>query len=195
MNDPFQQIPVLPVVIPLGAVIFALLLWRLNAERIFSVPRAMVAAALAVYAAGIVGNTIFPIYLNPITGGTNWVPGLAIIPFADYEWGDAVTNILVFVPLGILSALLLAKPSWWKVLIAVAGTSLGIEVAQLAAQKFFAGGHIADINDLLSNIAGGMLGYGLLLILSRIPQVSGLVDRFRWSQVPAPAEIPAPVAA
>lgn len=185
MSDPFEQIPVLPVVIPLGVIIFGLLLWRLASTRLFSVPRALVAAALAVYAAGIVGNTVFPIYLDPLTGGDDWTPGLALVPFADYEWEDAAMNLLIFVPLGMLVVLLLAKPSWWKVLLIVAGTSLGIETLQFAAQKYFAGGHIADVNDLLSNVVGGMLGCALLAALSRVPRLAGMIDRFRWARTPA----------
>ncbi|MFF3026153.1 VanZ family protein [Microbacterium sp. NPDC057944] len=181
------QVPVLPVVIPLGIVIFGLLLWRLVAKRLLSVPRALVAAALAVYAAGIVGNTVFPIFVNPIIGPDDWTPGLALIPFADYEIEDALINVAVFVPLGMLVPLLLAKPTWGKVLLAVVGTSLGIELIQLAAQKYFAGGHIADVNDLLSNVAGGMLGYLLLLALYRVPGLSGVIERFHWAPAAAPA--------
>lgn len=192
MSDPFEQIPVLPVVVPLGILIFGLLLWRLVARRIFSVPRALVAAALAVYAAGIVGNTVFPIYLDPLTGGDEWTPGLALVPFADYEWEDASMNVLIFVPLGMLVVLLLATPSWWKALLIVAGTSVGIETLQLAAQRYFAGGHIADVNDLLSNVAGGMLGYALLVVLSRVPLLSGLIGRFRWTNSPSHDRDPAP---
>ncbi|WP_433585589.1 VanZ family protein [Microbacterium hydrocarbonoxydans] len=192
MSDPFEQIPVLPVVVPLGILVFGLLLWRLVARRIFSVPRALVAAALAVYAAGIVGNTVFPIYLHPLTGGDEWTPGLALVPFADYEWEDATMNILIFVPLGMLVVLLLATPSWWKVLLVVVGTSGGIETLQLAAQRYFAGGHIADVNDLLSNIVGGMLGYALLVVLSRVPVLSGVIGRFRWTSSPSRDLDPAP---
>lgn len=181
MSNPFAEVPVLPVVIPFGIVVFAVLLAVLWARRSFSPARAAVAAAVAVYAAGIVGNTIFPIFLDKPDSGTPWTPGLALIPFADYELDDALMNMLVFVPLGILIPLMLARPTWLKVVGAAAITSLTVEALQLAAQAYFAGGHIADVNDFLSNVAGGALGYGLLLLLARVPALARLIDLFRWS--------------
>lgn len=181
MSNPFAEVPVLPVVIPFGIVVFAVLLAVLWARRSFSLPRAAVAAAVAVYAAGIVGNTIF---LDKPDSGVPWSPGLALIPFADYELDDALMNMLVFVPLGILIPLMLGRPTWPKVVGAAAITSLTVESLQLAAQAYFAGGHIADVNDFLSNVAGGALGYSLLLLLARVPALARLIDLFRWSPQP-----------
>lgn len=181
MSDPFGRVPVLPVVIPLGVLLFAVMVWRLRSRGLLSTPRAAVAAALAIYAAGIVGNTVFPIFLDPPRTGEPWTPALALVPFHDYEIEDALMNVAVFVPLGILIPLLLARVSWARVLLIASGTSLAIEVAQLAAQAFFAGGHIADINDFLSNVAGGAVGYALFLSVERIPRAERFLDRFRWS--------------
>lgn len=181
MRNPFAEVPVLPVVIPFGIVVIAVLLAVLWARRSFSLPRGAVAAAVAVYAAGIVGNTVFPIFLDKPDSGVPWMPGLALIPFAEYELDDALMNMLVFVPLGILIPLMLARPTWLKVVAAAAITSLTVESLQLAAQAFFAGGHIADVNDFLSNVAGGALGYGLLLLLARVPALARLIDLFRWA--------------
>ncbi len=185
-----QEIPVLPVVIPLGIAVSALLLWRLGAKELFSIPRALVAAALGIYAAGIVGNTIFPIYLhplvtsNPFTDFDDWMQGIVFVPFADYEFMDFAINALVFLPLGMLFSLLFTKPSWWKVLLAVTATSLGIELTQLVTQSYFGGGHIADSSDLVSNVVGGVAGYLLLVILCRLPWFARFADRFRWSVKP-----------
>lgn len=181
MNHPFAPLPVLPIVIPIGVALFTVLLLRLRRRRLMSLPRVAVAAALAVYAAGIIGNTIFPIYLNAPDSGEPWTPSLALIPFYDYEVDDAVMNMLVFVPLGILIPLLLTRPTWWKVLLTVMATSLGIESTQLAAQGLFAGGHIADVNDFLFNTTGGMVGFALFVLLARMPFTSRLVNFFRWS--------------
>ncbi len=118
-----EPVPVLPVVVPLGVVVFAVLVGVLVARRRFSWPRASVAAALAVYAAGIVANTVFPVFLGrPTQDGPRLLP-LVLVPFADYEVADAVTNVLVFVPLGVLVSLLLTRPTWWRVLLAAASVS------------------------------------------------------------------------
>ena len=110
----FREVPVLPVVVPLGAVVLAVLLWRLRRAERLTVPRAAVALALAVYAAGVVANTVFPIFLDKPVSSAPWNAHLALVPLADYEVADAVMNVLVFVPLGMLLPLLLARTSWWR---------------------------------------------------------------------------------
>lgn len=97
MNDPFDAVPVLPVVIPVGIAVFLVFLWRLHSSKRFSVPRAAVAAALSVYVSGIIANTVFPVYLSPPARLGPWSPGVALTPFVDYELEDAVMNLLVFV--------------------------------------------------------------------------------------------------
>lgn len=187
MDNPFSEVPVLPVVIPLGVVVLAILVWRLLATRSFSLPRAAVAAALAIYAAGIVANTVFPIYLDKPDRVEPWTPYVALIPFADYELADALMNVAVFVPLGILIPLVLTRPTWWKVISITVAASVTIEIAQLAVQGLFRGGHIADVSDLICNTAGGVLGYGILIAVTAIPWAARLIDRFRWASPTQPA--------
>ncbi|SDF20698.1 Glycopeptide antibiotics resistance protein [Cellulosimicrobium cellulans] len=182
----FREVPVLPVVIPLGAVVLALLLWRLHRTGRLTVPRAAVALALAVYAAGVVANTVFPIFLDKPVTSAAWDAHLVLVPLVDYEVADALMNVLVFVPLGMLLPLLLARTSWWRVVLAAAAFSLAIEVTQYVTSHLLGGGHIADASDLLFNVVGGVLGFGLFTLLSRVPALDAFFDRFRWSPAPRP---------
>ncbi|MEW1834924.1 VanZ family protein [Microbacterium sp. NPDC079995] len=179
-TNPFGEVPVLPVAIPLGVALFVLSIAVLARSTKLTWARAATAAVVAVYAAGIFANTIFPIYLSPVDSGEPWTPKLALVPFYDYEVDDALMNIAVFVPLGVLIPLLLRRSSWVKVVLTAVSVSLGIELAQLAAQAFFAGGHIADVNDLMWNTVGGVVGYAVYLLALRIPGLSSLVRMFRW---------------
>ena len=179
-TNPFGAVPVLPVAIPLGIALFVLLIAVLARRNKLTWARTVTAAVVAVYAAGIFANTIFPIYLSPVDSGEPWTPKLALVPFYDYEVDDALMNVAVFVPLGVLIPLLMRRPSWLKVVVTAVSVSLGIEVAQLAAQAFFAGGHIADVNDLMWNTVGGVAGYAVYLLALRIPGLSSLVRLFRW---------------
>ncbi|AZS45270.1 hypothetical protein BWL13_02869 [Microbacterium oleivorans] len=180
-TNPFGAVPVLPVAIPVGVLLFVLLIVLLARGKKLTWPRAVTAAVVAVYAAGIFANTIFPIYLSPVDSGEPWTPKLALVPFYDYEVDDALMNIAVFVPLGVLIPLLMRRASWAKVVLTAVSVSLGIELAQLAAQAFFAGGHIADVNDLMWNTVGGVVGYAVYLLALRIPGLSSLVRLFRWT--------------
>ncbi|RIJ66398.1 VanZ family protein [Rummeliibacillus sp. TYF005] len=74
-------------------------------------------------------------------------------------WG----NILMFIPLGIYFANWMKKFHFWKVLGAVIGTSLGIEVLQYIFKR-----GASDIDDLLLNSAGGLIGILIYLVLKVI---------------------------
>ncbi|MCG8919121.1 VanZ family protein [Actinokineospora sp. PR83] len=174
----FREVPVLPVVVPVAAAVFLILLWYLHSRDRLSAPRAAVALALCVYAAGVVANTVFPIFLDKPARSALWK--VYLVPFANYEVGDAVTNILVFVPIGVLVPLLVAKAPWWRVVAVAAAFSLVIELTQLVTRNLLGGGHVADVNDLIFNTAGGALGFGLCSALSRVPAAAALIDRFRW---------------
>ena len=170
----------LPVVVPVAAAIFVTLLWHLRRHDRLSAPRAAVALALCVYAAGVVANTVFPIFLDKPARNAPWTASVNVVPIVGYEVADAVMNTVVFVPLGMLVPLLVARSSSWRVLATAAAFSLTIEVSQLVTARFLGGGHVADVNDLIFNVAGAALGFGLLSALSRVPGVAGLLDRFRW---------------
>jgi glycopeptide antibiotics resistance protein len=184
----FHEVPVLPVVVPVAAVVFLGLVWHLRRRGLLTVARAAVALVLCVYAAGVVANTVFPIFRDMPARDAAWNSSLVVVPLVDYELADAVTNILIFVPVGMLVPLLLARASWWRVVAAGAVFSLAIEVTQFVTAHLLGGGHIADVNDLLSNTVGGALGLGLFSALVRVPGAAALVDRFRWTEPHRPAE-------
>src|SRR5262245_7073750 len=88
--------------------------------QVLTVARVAVAVALCVYAAGVVANTVFPVFLD--------------IP----------------------------RASGWHI------------VTQFVTAHLLGGGHIADVNDLLFNTAGGALGVGLFAALVRKPAAAAL---------------------
>lgn len=178
----FVEVPMLPIVIPFGVVIFLLSIWALRSRGGVTLPRASVAAILGIYAGGVLANTVFPIFLRVGTGFYDGPRPLALylVPFADYGIEDALINVAVFVPLGGLVPLLIARPTWWKAVMIVAGASLAIELAQMATARLALGGHLADINDWMTNILGGIIGYGLFVLLTRSKRVARFVEQFRW---------------
>lgn len=178
----FIEVPMLPIVIPFGVVVFLVLIWVLRSRGRVTLARTSVAAVLAVYAGGVLANTVFPIFLRVGTGfydGPRPLP-LYLVPFVDYGFEDALINVAVFVPLGVLVPLLAVRPGWWKVVATVAGASLAIELTQMATARLALGGHLADINDWMTNILGGMIGYGLFVLVTRSKAIAGFVEQFRW---------------
>lgn len=70
-------------------------------------------------------------------------------------------NVLLFAPLGFLLPLLFpAMRRWWQALAVGAGVSLAIELYQLA----WPGVRKADVNDVLMNVLGALLGFAVLRV-------------------------------
>lgn len=174
------EVPVLPTVVPLAVVVFALLVRHLQRRGLLSMPRAAVALALCVYAAGIVANTIFPIFLDKPARSAHWSMFITGTPIIGYEVGDALMNICVFVPVGVLVPLVAPRLSSVRVLLVATVLSAVMEVSQYATAHLLNGGHVADVNDWLFNVVGAGLGYGLLVALSRVPSIARPIARFRW---------------
>ncbi|WP_196777990.1 VanZ family protein [Lentzea aerocolonigenes] len=159
--------------------VFLALLWHLRRRDRLTAPRAAVALVLCVYAAGVLANTVFPIFLNMPGGEPQWKVYFGLVD--GYDVLDAVQNMVVFVPVGMILPLLLAKASWWRVVAVAAAFSLAIEVTQFFTGNLLGGGHLSDVNDLFFNVAGAALGMGVFSVLSRVPVAAALINRFRWS--------------
>lgn len=177
----FDEVPVLPVVVPIAAAAFAILGWHLRRRGLLTAPRAAVALAMCVYVAGVVANTVFPIFVDKPGRDAPWDAFVNATPLVGYEAADAVMNIGVFVPVGVLVALAVPRWTWWRVLASVAFLSLSIEVSQYATAHLLGGGHIADVNDVFFNVVGGALGCLMLSALSLVSLTDRVIGRFRWS--------------
>ena len=93
---------------------------------------------------------------------------------------NLVGNVLVFIPIGYLAAVLW-KPqrALMRDLAMGLGISFGIELTQ-----FFLAVRVADVDDLLLNGLGTLLGFGLFHMLHLIPPIR------RWYARIAEAERP-----
>jgi glycopeptide antibiotics resistance protein len=81
---------------------------------------------------------------------------------------DAVLNVFVFVPLGLLLALAAAR--FRTVLLSALAISLTIEVTQYISDA----GRTADVNDLITNVTGACFGWavasGIQLVSRRVAE-------------------------
>ena len=95
--------------------------------------------------------------------------------FTLQTWLNPLLNIAMFIPLGVLLPLTgKAFRRWHWMLMAGVGVSLGIEVLQ-----YLLGRGQADIDDLICNTLGAMLGYSLcLFFVSLIRKRWRLVGRY-----------------
>ena len=75
---------------------------------------------------------------------------------------EAVMNVLVFIPIGLALCSTFKKMRWWKTVVIGMALSVGIELLQL----FFKRG-CADIDDVIHNTLGCVIGYGLYWAVAR----------------------------
>ncbi len=139
--------------------------------------RVLFEAVLCVYLWSVFDMTLFPINLSRDVGtlaasGYTFQGAIDVHPLAMwYNWRQPtvlyqmVGNGLMLLPLTLLSGGLSAKLRPFGRSIGLAfGTSLFIETSQLVMNYFNLGERTFDINDLILNTIGGLLGWILLSI-------------------------------
>ena len=168
------------LVFSVAVLVVAVVVWR-GALRRAPWRRVALQALLIVYVAWIVSMTLFPVPLDgadPIErvaselNRPNVVPLDTIRETLQLESSRQrarlfLGNILVFVPFGLLLPALSARVRGWpRALLAGLAFSGAIEMAQLAAS--LAVGYwyrMPDLDDVLLNVVGVLLGYGLFVAL------------------------------
>jgi glycopeptide antibiotics resistance protein len=163
----------LPVAFVAAAVVFAVLvILRVRSGKPWSA--AILGAALDVG----VGAAIVSVLALTLTQSGDQGRRLVLVPFAEWRESvgspDAVSqhvgNVLMFIPLGLLVPLRWRSfDSVGRVVLASAAFSVGIELMQWVVPT----GREASITDVITNTAGGMIGYGLLCVLRPIVRRRG----------------------
>lgn len=175
---PTHEVPTLPVLLPLTAVAIVALLWWLHRHGRLTVLRATVAVVACVYAAGVLAHVLLPMTIVP-DDPRSWRVWLHLTPFTDVADDPIglVLNIALFVPLGLLLPLLAGVASMRRAAVLGALVSLGIETVQLVGAVTVSPGRIADIDDLIGNTVGTMIGYAMYAVLVRVPAAQRLFTR------------------
>lgn len=70
-----------------------------------------------------------------------------------------IMNVIVFLPLGLLLGCAVTENKWWKVMTSGFFISLSIEVLQFVFKRGY-----AELDDLIHNTLGCMIGFGLFSI-------------------------------
>lgn len=125
----------------------------------------------AIYMLGVLHFVFFPIDVNIgiYANQTPWYKNLQWVPLLTADAPSFLLNIVMFMPLGFLLPLL--KPSVDSIPKAAAVglmLSFTIEILQLVIRITLGNGRSTDINDLIANTAGSVLGFVILGLLIRL---------------------------
>jgi glycopeptide antibiotics resistance protein len=127
--------------------------------------RLIVGTFFGVYALSVLAITVIPHPRPHLPWQPPWWAMIELTPF-DVEPVSMVANIIMFVPFGALVPLLWRWTRPVGRLTALAfGTSLAIELTQLLFLVLLNSRRTVDINDLIANTGGALLGLGLLRLI------------------------------
>jgi len=78
-----------------------------------------------------------------------------------YDRLEFMSNIAMFVPIGLFFLLLFGRRFWWLAILCGFALTVGIETAQL-----FIPGRVSDVRDVISNSSGAIVGVVVGLVLT-----------------------------
>jgi glycopeptide antibiotics resistance protein len=158
-----------PFLISLGTVLFILIIFGVKGKPIY---RLFTYFVSCVYLLLVIGLTIFPIPIFTDLSGLQVSDQIALVfsrinwvPF--YNWGsfngrsqlfEIVNNILLTIPFGILINFFV-KLNWKNILWVSIASGLVIETSQFIMSLFFGPYRTVDINDVILNTMGSLIGF------------------------------------
>jgi len=182
VNTQFE-VPAPPVLVPMAAgLMFAA--WLILRHRRTVTPRRLITAwALCGYLVAVMAMTLLPlqVQLGSYANRTPWYEKANFIPILTIDLRTFVLNIILTVPLGIFLPLMTSIRGGKRVALLALCFSAGIETVQYVTDILLSSGRTADVNDLIANTLGALLGYLIYQALERIPRVASLVSRYKFA--------------
>ncbi len=112
-----------------------------------------------------------------------YLAGNNFIPFQEitrYRFGsrlffkNVIGNIVLFIPYGLFASSFAKLDKPFHTLALVFFASITVETTQLAIGRVF------DIDDILLNVIGGMLGYGIYRLIDRVGDSVPKIFKSKW---------------
>ncbi|WP_456825346.1 VanZ family protein [Cellulomonas sp. P5_E12] len=110
---------------------------------------------------------------GPIHRGLARLHSIGLPSILNVHAAEFAANIALFVPLGLLGALLAPRRRWWVVLVALVALSIGIETVQAIGLP----DRRSSARDVLGNSLGAAIGVGLSLVLRKQPDAVRETER------------------
>ncbi|MBG9692443.1 hypothetical protein ABD91_16575 [Lysinibacillus sphaericus] len=161
------KILMLPVILIIGFEFLLIALYYFYYQRRRTDRHKQIPVKKLLLGAMFIGYIVFVLELTVIGRGTSHYMQMNLQPFSGYidawkkyslrDLQNCLFNILMFVPLGMFLPLLMAKCKEFKwLLLVVVGATASIETYQTLS-----GAGIFELDDLINNSLGGIIGYQL----------------------------------
>jgi len=178
------EIPALPVLVPMAAGLVLAAWLMLRHHRMVTIRRLITAWALCGYLVAVVAMTLLPlqVQLGSYANRAPWYEKANFIPIQTIDLRTFLLNIILTVPLGLFLPLVTNIRSGKRVVLLALGFSAAIETVQYVTDVLLSSGRTADVNDLLANTLGALLGYLTYRGLERIPRVASFVSPYKLAR-------------
>ncbi|MET8151947.1 VanZ family protein [Actinoplanes sp. NPDC049668] len=133
------------------------------------VRRRVTITVLFLYAASVIAVTVFPIRVRSAAYWADepWRTTVHLMP-GDVDIPSFVLNVIMFIPFGVLLPLLRPRlDAVRRLAVRAATASLAIELTQFALGMTLGSRRTVDVNDLIANTGGALLG--LLILRLAVP--------------------------
>lgn len=154
------DVPALPILVPLGFLLMTVSLVVLRQRQMLTAPRLVTAWAAGWYLVAVIGATLLPLRLA--WGDRAGEPDLfriILIPLTTMRVDDFLLNTAMTVPLAAVLYAVFGIRRRRRVVLVAFLLSAGIEVTQAILVLWLHGSRWADVNDLISNTSGALLGH------------------------------------
>ena len=186
MPDLYFHVPAAPVLLPLWGASMAAAVGWLARRRLLTRGRAVTVLLGATYVVGVLALTLLPMqvrtgeYANLVA----WYQKLNLIPILTIDLRTFVLNVVMTIPLGVLTPLILRVRTARRAALVGFVVSLFIEVVQGFTDVFLSSGRTADVNDLVANTTGALVGWYAVLQLRKSARVERFLGRLSVSGRP-----------
>lgn len=154
------DVPALPILVPLGLLLMAVSAVLLHRREMLTVPRLAIAWTAGWYLVAVIGATLLPLHLAWGDGaGEPDLFRITLVPLATVRVRDFVLNTAMTVPLAALLYAVFGIRRRRRVVLVALLFSAGIELTQAILVLWFDGTRWADVNDVISNTSGALLGH------------------------------------
>ena len=174
------EIPAAPVLAPLWIVVVVAATAWLQRRQLVSPGRMTTVLLAATYGVAVLAVTLLPLQVATGVHGNQaaWYEKINLVPVLTIDLTTFVLNVVMTVPLGMLAPLLVRVETRGRAALVGLLFSLVIELTQAATNIGFSSGRTGDVNDLLANTAGTLLGWSVLTRLRARRGVGALIQPF-----------------
>lgn len=133
--------------------------------------------SLGIYVSGVLDLTLFPIV--PFNNLAPWHSAINIIPILTIDFWTFGLNVIMLVPLGVYLYLIQSSEySLKSVALYSFACSALIELTQMIIRMTLMSGRSVDVNDLIANTLGGIIGYWVICKLTEKQWIEDLIQPF-----------------